>query len=71
MQKGSSKSNVQMEWDKLWAINKKVIDPTAERHTALTKRGLVRVAVQGVTATEIRPVALHPKEAEIGTKSVR
>jgi hypothetical protein len=28
---GSSRSNNLMEWDKLWAINKKIIDPVAPR----------------------------------------
>lgn len=33
---GSSRSVVFMEWDKIWAINKKVIDPVAFRYS---KRG--------------------------------
>lgn len=28
---GSSKSVVVMQWDKIWAVNKKVIDPRAKR----------------------------------------
>jgi glutamyl/glutaminyl-tRNA synthetase len=68
-QQGSSKSNVQMEWDKLWAINKKHIDPVAPRHTALTKRGLVKVTVQGQSAAVAKDVALHPK-TDVGTKKV-
>jgi hypothetical protein len=29
------------EWDKIWAFNKKVIDPIALRYTALEKENLV------------------------------
>lgn len=32
---GSSRSSAQMEWDKIWAFNKKVIDPVAPRFTGL------------------------------------
>lgn len=31
IQQGSSKSVVFMEWDKIWSINKKIIDPIAVR----------------------------------------
>lgn len=30
-----------MEWDKLWNINKKIIDPISPRHTAIVKEGCV------------------------------
>ncbi len=59
-----------MEWDKLWATNKKVIDPVAPRHTALEKRGLVKVTVTGQAAAEARAVALHPKNPDVGNKQV-
>jgi hypothetical protein len=68
---GSSKANVHMEWDKLWAYNRKVIDPSAPRHTALTRAGLVHVTVEGLGAVEEKDVNLHPKNAAIGTKRVR
>ena len=58
-----------MTWDKLWAINKKVIDPVAPRHVALDKRGLVRVVIEG-TKLEAKPYSLHPKNADVGTKQV-
>lgn len=45
---GGSRSVVTMEWDKIWAINKKVLDPIAHRYTALdTTKPLVRVEVEG------------------------
>jgi hypothetical protein len=30
-----------MEWDKLWTINKKIIDPVCPRHTAIVTEGNV------------------------------
>jgi hypothetical protein len=58
-----------MSWDKLWATNKKYIDPVAPRHVALDKRALVRVVVEGAVE-EIKTLPLHPKNPEVGTKKV-
>lgn len=65
---GSSKSVVFMEWDKIWAFNKKVIDPIAPRHTALA-RTTVPVHVAGAEETQI-VVPLHPKNPEVGEKVI-
>ena len=34
---GASKNTVMLEWDKLWASNKAVIDPICPRHTSILK----------------------------------
>jgi hypothetical protein len=39
--KGASKKVNLMEWDKLWTINKKIIDPVCARHTAVLKEQCV------------------------------
>nr|XP_049704787.1 bifunctional glutamate/proline--tRNA ligase isoform X7 [Helicoverpa armigera] len=65
---GSSRSVVFMEWDKIWAINKKVIDPIAPRYTALESNP-VPVSLKGVSESTLT-VALHPKNPDVGTKSV-
>ena len=58
-----------MEWDKIWAFNKKVIDPIAPRFNALQKDKVVPLKVIGATeATQEYPK--HPKNTEIGQKSV-
>lgn len=45
---GGSRSVVMMEWDKIWAFNKKVIDPVSPRYTALdTSKPLVKVFIEG------------------------
>ena len=67
---GGSKSIVQMEWDKIWAFNKKIIDPIAPRYTALSEDSLVPVTLEGVNGEEIKDHQLHPKNKEIGMKQV-
>lgn len=37
---GASQNDVTLEWDKLWALNKKVIDPVAPRHISITKQNM-------------------------------
>ena len=66
---GSSRSVVQMEWDKIWAINKKVIDPIAPRYTALERGATARVEIRGVAEARTTAV-LHPKNESVGTKDV-
>lgn len=65
---GSSKSVVFMEWDKIWAFNKKVIDPIAPRYTALETKTVV-VNVAGAKLESIQ-VPVHPKNNDIGMKTV-
>lgn len=67
--KGSSKSVVFMEWDKIWAFNKKVIDPIAPRYTALESQNRVVVNVAGASLETVQ-VPVHPKNTDIGTKTV-
>ncbi|XP_045124426.1 bifunctional glutamate/proline--tRNA ligase-like [Portunus trituberculatus] len=65
---GSSRSVVNMEWDKIWSFNKKVIDRTTPRHTAL-QGDLVPVLVSGVTE-QATTAQRHPKDPALGTKTV-
>ncbi|XP_049878025.1 bifunctional glutamate/proline--tRNA ligase isoform X7 [Pectinophora gossypiella] len=65
---GSSRSVVFMEWDKIWAINKKVIDPIAPRYTAL-ETNPVPVNLKSVSQSSFT-VALHPKNPDVGSKTV-
>jgi glutamyl-tRNA synthetase len=37
LSQGGSKNTVLMEWDKIWTVNKRVIDPIAPRHTAINR----------------------------------
>ncbi|KAG8266740.1 Bifunctional glutamate/proline--tRNA ligase [Homalodisca vitripennis] len=66
---GSSRSVVVMEWDKIWAFNKKVIDPIAPRYTALDGKDTVPVLLSGVSEERLT-VPKHPKNPEVGDKTI-
>lgn len=66
---GSSRSVVMMDWDKIWAFNKKVIDPVAPRHTAVEKKNSVVVEVPGLKEEKLQ-VAVHPKNTSLGTRDL-
>ncbi|XP_051676539.1 bifunctional glutamate/proline--tRNA ligase isoform X3 [Oryctolagus cuniculus] len=66
---GSSRSVVNMEWDKIWAFNKKVIDPVAPRYVALLKKEVVSVNVPEAQE-EMKEVSKHPKNPDVGLKPV-
>ncbi|XP_064621300.1 bifunctional glutamate/proline--tRNA ligase-like isoform X3 [Lineus longissimus] len=66
---GGSRSVVMMEWDKIWAFNKKVIDPIAPRYTALLKDELIPVHVNGATVSSSQ-AQKHPKNVDIGMKEI-
>ncbi|GAB6021105.1 hypothetical protein CHUAL_003738 [Chamberlinius hualienensis] len=68
MAQGGSRSVVTMEWDKIWAFNKKVIDPIAPRYTALEKN-TVPVTVLDAIESKLE-VAKHPKNDSVGLKTV-
>ncbi|KAL0969878.1 hypothetical protein UPYG_G00233690 [Umbra pygmaea] len=66
---GGSRSVVNMEWDKIWAFNKKVIDPVAPRYTALSASYAVSVLIPEAPE-EMKEVVKHPKNLEVGMKEV-
>ena len=67
---GSSRSVVFMEWDKIWAFNKKVIDPIAPRYSTVDKSYHVIVNVTGDVKNESAQADRHPKNPDVGTKIV-
>ncbi|KAK6731733.1 hypothetical protein RB195_007914 [Necator americanus] len=67
---GGSRSVVTMEWDKIWSFNKKVIDPVAPRYTALESTSLVPVFISTPVTVEHVQVPLHPKNPDVGTKTI-
>ena len=66
---GSSRSVVFMEWDKIWAMNKKVIDPIAPRFTTVTSDYFVEVRIKDVQVESVK-ADKHPKDPNIGQKTV-
>jgi glutamyl/glutaminyl-tRNA synthetase len=60
-----------MEWDKLWATNKSVIDPIAPRYTAILKSTACKLIIEnGPNEIEAKSHPLHPKNDKLGTKAV-
>ena len=66
---GSSRSVVFMEWNKIWAFNKKVLDPVVARRITGDKKYNVPVVVAGAT-TNSQMAAKHPKNPDVGEKKV-
>ena len=45
LEQGPSQKNVNMEWDKIWAMNKKLLDPIVPRYTAINKATAVKLTI--------------------------
>ena len=68
---GASKNVNLMEWTKLWAMNKKIIDPIAPRHVCIDNKDAVVVKVlNGPEGEEWFTVPKHNKNPEVGIKVV-
>ncbi|CAA0840069.1 Glutamyl/glutaminyl-tRNA synthetase- class Ic [Striga hermonthica] len=71
LEQGASKNLNLMEWDKLWAINKKIIDPVCPRHTAvIEERRVLFVLTDGPKDPFVRILAKHKKYEGAGEKAV-
>lgn len=71
LKQGPSRNVASMDWTTLWAMNKKMIEPTASRHFAVEMKDQVRINIRGVHSTpwkEDRP--RHPKNVDMGSKTV-
>jgi glutamyl-tRNA synthetase len=66
---GASKNLNLMEWDKLWTINKKIIDPVCPRHTAvIEERRVLLTLTNGPEEPFTRIVPRHKKYEGAGEK---
>ena len=73
MLQGFSMGTNMMEWDKIWTINKKIIDPIARRYTAVALDKAVECELTGLAdggGVELMTVDAHPKNKERGVKVV-
>ncbi|KAF9469253.1 glutamate-tRNA ligase [Collybia nuda] len=69
LSQGPSQAVVSLEWDSIWSLNKKVIDPIAPRHWAILNNKSVPVTIKGgPTTPEIKLLPKHKKNQEIGEK---
>ena len=72
---GASKNNNLMEWSKIWAINKKIIDEISPRHVCIEVNGMVRMTLTNYkneyTGTDevcLKSAPRHKKNPELGIK---
>lgn len=70
LKQGPSQNVVNHDWTKIWAINKKYIDPVAPRHVAIMKEGLVLTTVQGIGDSYTANKPKHAKNLDLGSKTV-
>lgn len=70
LEQGASKNLNLMEWDKLWNINKKIIDPVCPRHTAILEENRVLLTLlDGPTKPFVRVIPKHKKYEGAGEKA--
>ncbi|KAJ7298321.1 hypothetical protein O6H91_Y004100 [Diphasiastrum complanatum] len=70
LSQGASKNLNLMEWDKLWTINKKIIDPVCPRHTAVFSDGKVLLFLKnGPDTPFVRVIPRHKKFEGAGKKA--
>jgi hypothetical protein len=50
-----------MEWDKIFAINKKIIDPEAARFTAISKEKICSLTLVNGPELQAISVPVHPQ----------
>mmetsp|Transcript_35348 Transcript_35348/g.60538 ORF Transcript_35348/g.60538 Transcript_35348/m.60538 type:complete len:740 (+) Transcript_35348:35-2254(+) len=67
---GSSKSANLMHMDKLWAINKKVLDPIVPRHTAVDAESKCIVNISSVKEQTHKSILKHKKNESLGEKEI-
>lgn len=70
LMQGPSRNVLLLEWDKLWSINKRHIDPVSPRYVALAKADLCPVQlIGGPTDPYTAEMVKHKKNAELGYKT--
>lgn len=69
---GPSQAVNLQEWDAIWTINKRMIDPVVPRYTAISEGGInCSISGEGINEkNEIKELPLHKKNEELGLKKV-
>lgn len=74
LQQGPSQNNLLLEWDKIWAINKKELEPNSARHTALVYHKLVHAKIvdsgNAVKSAETVQIPKNKKKPDMGTNDI-
>lgn len=69
LSQGASRNNTTQEWDKIWTVNKRVIDPIAPRHVALDISKAKSVLISNIEE-HVKTIPKHKKNHELGTKNI-
>lgn len=69
LSQGPSQQIINMEWDNIWALNKRLIDPVVPRFVALDEAKLVKASIANCPPAEDKQVPKHKKNAELGMKT--
>ncbi|EOA19732.1 hypothetical protein CARUB_v10003812mg [Capsella rubella] len=70
LEQGASKNLNLMEWDKLWSINKRIIDPVCPRHTAvIAEHRVLFTLTDGPDEPFVRMIPKHKKFEGAGEKA--
>ncbi|KAK9821493.1 hypothetical protein WJX74_002572 [Apatococcus lobatus] len=70
LSQGASKNVTLMEWDKIWTINKRIIDPVCPRHTAISDSQRVKLHLtNGPQSPEVISVPKNKKHPPAGIKA--
>ncbi|UZJ54716.1 hypothetical protein CBS101457_004036 [Exobasidium rhododendri] len=70
LETGPSQQIINMEWDKIWTINKKFLDPIVPRYTAVDEKDMVKCHLLGGSGHEEKELPKHRKNLEMGNKIV-
>jgi glutamyl-tRNA synthetase len=71
LDQGASKNTNMMEWDKIWAFNKDIIDPQSKRYNAIVKSSACHMVIEnGPETTTIESHPYHAKNPQLGQKPV-
>ncbi|KCZ73769.1 hypothetical protein H311_05271, partial [Anncaliia algerae PRA109] len=65
LMQGVAQKNSVFSWDKLWSINKKVIDDLSGRYFCIEEKDLVEFVISDVTLNYYKSVPLHRKNPSL------
>ncbi|KAF9987340.1 hypothetical protein BGZ65_004098 [Modicella reniformis] len=68
LMQGASTNFITLEWDKLWAVNRKHIDPISPIYTAVESLNKVKVTMSKADAYNLKEVPRHKKNEDLGNK---
>jgi glutamyl-tRNA synthetase len=69
LSQGASKNVLSLEWDKIWTLNKQIIDPVAPRYTVVQNKRMVELV--NVNECISREIPRHKKNESLGNKTVK